>query len=86
MDFGDAVSSLGASITSPAKLAFIGFCVLVYADKIKIEEWEFVVFAIVFFIFQVLHDDFARILLNKRAELQADKARRRAGFPERAPQ
>jgi hypothetical protein len=78
MSFGETLSSLGTSITSPAKIAFIGYVVLAYTGKICTSKWEFIVFAFVFFVAQVLHDDYARILLNRRAELQAKKAHRKA--------
>ena len=78
MSFGEALSSLGASITSPAKLAFIGYVVLAYKGKIPSSKWEFIAIATVFLFAQVLHDDYARIWLNRRAELQAEKARRNA--------
>ena len=79
MNLGDALSSFGASITSPAKLAFIGYVILAYTGKISTSKWEFVAIAAVFFALQVLHDDYARIWLNRRAELQAERARRKLG-------
>ncbi len=67
MSASDAIASLGASITSPAKLGFIGYVVLAFGDRIKTSKWEFLVVAMFFFL-QVGHDDYLRIRLNKLAE------------------
>jgi hypothetical protein len=76
VNLGDALSSFGASITSPAKLAFIGYVVLAYTDKISTSKWEFIAIAVILLALQVLHDDYGRICLNKLAERQAEKASR----------
>ncbi len=68
MGLADSIGSLGGSITSPAKLAFIGYVLLAYTGKIETSRWEFITIAVAFFILQVLHDDFARIWLNERAK------------------
>ena len=78
MSFGEALASVGSSITSPAKIAFIGYVVLAYTGKISTSTWEFIAVAVIFFIVQVLHDDYARIWLNKKAELQAEVSRAEA--------
>ena len=78
MDFGQTVSAVGASFTSPAKLAFVGYVVLAYHRDITTSTWQFIFVALVFFFLQVLHDDYVRIWLNKKAELQADTARQAA--------
>ena len=64
-----AMTSLGATLTSPAKLAFAGFVVLVYTDKIipAPSLREFIVITALFIFIQVLHDDYLRILLNRCA-------------------
>jgi hypothetical protein len=80
VDIGEAVSSLGASITSPAKLAFIGYVVLVYAGKIPQQPtWLFIVIAVSFILTQVVHDDYLRILLNGKAKLQVEVESRKLG-------
>jgi hypothetical protein len=77
----ESLESLGSAITSPAKLAFVGYVILVATEKICSSRWEFLVVAIGFFMLQVYHDDYVRIRLNECARLKADKARR-AEFPE----
>ena len=65
----DAMTSLGAALTSPAKLAFAGYVILVYSGKISnVPLWQFLIVAGVFFLLQVFHDDYLRIVLNRRAE------------------
>jgi hypothetical protein len=78
MSIGDALSSIPSAVTSPAKLAFIAYVILAYAGKITTSKSEFIAITLLFFAFQVLHDDYVRIWLNKKAELQADKARQKA--------
>lgn len=78
---GDAVTSLGAAITSPAKLGFLGYVVLAYSGKIETSRLEFLAVAAVFFALQVFHDDYARIRLNECARLRAAKAYK-AAFPQ----
>ena len=73
MGFSDTLGSVGASITSPAKLAFIGYVVLAYAGKIATSTLQLLIVASVFFVLQVIHDDYLRILLNRLAELKAAK-------------
>lgn len=70
---GDAVASIGSSITSPAKLGFAGYVLLVYAGRFETSKCEFLVVAIVFFCLQVAHDDWLRIVLNKYAERKGQK-------------
>ncbi len=73
MGISDTVGSLGASITSPAKLAFIGYVVLAYAGKVATSTLQFLIVASVFFVLQVIHDDYLRVLLNRFAELKVAK-------------
>jgi hypothetical protein len=66
--FTDSMTSLGAALTSPAKLAFAGFVILAYNGKISgLSFCKFLVVAAVFFAVQVVHDDFLRIVLNRKA-------------------
>jgi hypothetical protein len=71
MGISDTLGSLSASITSPAKFAFIGYVVLAYAGKVATSTLQFLLVASVFFVLQVIHDDYLRILLNRSAELKA---------------
>src|SRR3972149_7962113 len=41
MDFAQSMSSVGASVTSPAKLAFVGYVVLAYHRDITTSAWQF---------------------------------------------
>lgn len=66
--FTDSMTSLGAALTSPAKLAFAGFVILAYNGKISgLSFRKFLVVAAVFLFVQVVHDDFLRIVLNRWA-------------------
>jgi hypothetical protein len=60
----EALASLGNSITSPAKLAFVGYVVLAYAGKIGTSTCQFIAVALVFFFLQISHDDCLRYALN----------------------
>jgi hypothetical protein len=64
---GKSADSLGKYIASPAKLAFIGYVVLVYGNRITTSKWEFFAVVAVFLFLQVWHDDYLRIRLNKHA-------------------
>ena len=64
MSAGDAISSIGSSITSPAKLAFVGYVLLLYKGIITTSKWEILAIAAVFFLTQIIHDDYLRIRLN----------------------
>jgi hypothetical protein len=81
MDASSGLAALGGSITSPAKIAFVAYVVLAYHKTIETSRWEFLTLAVVFITLQVIHDDYFRIVLNKCAELDAEKARRKAGLP-----
>jgi hypothetical protein len=60
--------SLGDALTSPAKLAFAGYVILVYKGAIcGVSLCRFLVVAVLFIVVQVIHDDWGRILLNRWA-------------------
>jgi hypothetical protein len=66
---GQALASLGSAITSPAKIAFVGYVVLVYIGKIRPPAmWEFMLIILCFLAVQIGHDDYLRIVLNKKAQ------------------
>jgi hypothetical protein len=70
---GDAVASLGAALTSPAKLAFAGYVILVALGVIKnVEAWHFYVATGMFLGVQIFHDDYWRKVLNDKADLKRD--------------
>jgi hypothetical protein len=70
---GDAVASLGAALTSPAKLAFASYVILAALGIIKIgESWHFYVATGIFLFVQILHDDYLRKVLNDKADLKRD--------------
>jgi hypothetical protein len=69
----DAMTSLGAAITSPAKLAFAGFVILAYRGTIHPSRCQFLIVAGLFILVQVFHDDFLRIVLNRAALALAEK-------------
>jgi hypothetical protein len=65
---GEAMESIGKSLTSPAKLAFAGFVILAYRGALcDVTLWKFAVVAVLFIALQALHDDFLRIILNRYA-------------------
>jgi hypothetical protein len=68
MSISDAVGSLGSSITSPAKLGFVAYVVLAYSGKVATSTRQFFVVVVLFFLLQVFHDDYLRIVLNRLAE------------------
>jgi hypothetical protein len=77
---GDGVASLGAALTSPAKIAFAGYIVVVYKGALGvISWWQFVLVSGMFVLVQAFHDDFVRILLNRWAYGIAKKS----GWPEK---
>jgi len=80
MDASSGSAALGASITSPAKIAFVAYAILAYSGKIHTSLCQFIIVAFFFFVLQVAHDDYLRIVLNRCAELRSDKARRNEGF------
>jgi hypothetical protein len=63
----DAMTSLGAALTSPAKLAFAGFVILAYRGTIHPSLCQFLVAGVLFIGVQIIHDDFLRIVLNRKA-------------------
>jgi uncharacterized membrane protein len=72
---GGAIAAL-AALTSPAKLAFGAYVLLVYIDKLpKPTALGFVGVVLLFFVAQVFHDDYARILLNNLANRQVPPPR-----------
>ncbi len=72
--FGDAMASLGAALTSPAKLAFAGYVILAYKGAVaSVSLSQFLIIATVFLVVNILHDDFCRILLNRWAYGIAEK-------------
>ena len=63
------MTSLGAALTSPAKLAFAGYVILAYSGRIHDGSLcQVLVVAGVFILLQVFHDDYFRIVLNRWAE------------------
>ena len=68
MSVSDAVGSLGSSITSPAKLIFIAYVALAYTGKVATSRSDFFWVAFIFFVLQVGHDDYLRMLLNGLAK------------------
>jgi len=74
---GDAMASLGTAITSPAKLAFAAY-IIVLAVKPEIlhaSACQFFLVVLFFLAIQILHDDFLRILLNGIGDLRNDVRR-----------
>lgn len=62
------MASLGAALTSPAKLAFAGYVILAYRGAIPVSLCQFLFVAALFLLVQVGHDDFLRIVLNRWAD------------------
>lgn len=72
------IAALAAALTSPAKLGFAAYVLLVYTDKLpRPSVTGFVLIVITFLIIQVVHDDYARILLNNLANRQIPPASRK---------
>ncbi len=67
MGMAEATQSAGSVITSPAKLAFAAYVLLAYSGKVPTSRVEIVLAAAVFVVVQIFHDDYLRIVLNRRA-------------------
>ena len=65
--FGGVVTTLGTALTSPAKIAFVAYVVLVYVNRISTSTGQFLLIVLAVLFFQVFHDDYLRIVLNKAA-------------------
>lgn len=63
----DAIGGLAWTLTSPAKLAFAGYIILAYKGMIAVSLWQFFIVAGLFVALQMFHDDYFRIVLNRRA-------------------
>jgi len=65
----EKLSKLHATLFSPFKTLFIGYVILVSLGKISVSGfWEFFGISVIIMIFEIGHNDFLRILLNKQAE------------------
>ena len=63
------LSKLPATLFSPFKTLYIGYVILIIWDKITISGfWEFFWVSMIIMIFEIGHNDFLRIILNKQAE------------------
>lgn len=63
------LSDLPKTLFSPFKTLYIGYIILVALDKILVSGfWEFFGISIVIMIFEIGHNDFLRVILNKQAE------------------
>jgi hypothetical protein len=62
------VSNAPATLFSPAKLVYIGYVVLAGLDRIPVSAWQFIIISLAFLAVQIWHDDYYRIVLNRRAE------------------
>jgi hypothetical protein len=79
----EGLAAIGSAITSPAKLAFVGYVILAACGKISTSRWEFLGTAIMFFVLQVGHDDWLRIVLNDCVALRGERAKARCvQYPE----
>ncbi len=62
------LSDLPKTLFSPFKTLFIGYILLIAIGKITIAGfWEFFGISIIIIIFEIFHNDFLRIILNKQA-------------------
>jgi hypothetical protein len=63
------MGDIAKNLTSPAKLAFAGYVLLVYSGHISHPSpWRFLAIVALFCVAQVFHDDWLRIVLNRCAE------------------
>ncbi len=65
------MKDLAANLTSPLKLAFGAYVLLVYSDHLCPPWWVHVIVGLLFVFGQVWHDDYWRIRLNHRADIDA---------------
>ncbi len=73
---GDAVASLAAAITSPAKLAFVAYVILAASPSRthEVSLYQFFIVTALFLVVQIWHDDYLRAVLNYAADLKGRKA------------
>lgn len=64
MNLGDLPSALFSS----AKMIFIGFVVLAALCKMHVPLCVFILFSVCFFFFEIAHNDYGRICLNRLAK------------------
>jgi hypothetical protein len=56
-----------SNLTSPAKLAFAAYILLVYHGDVHPQWWITLAVFVAFILLQIFHDDYWRLLLNNRA-------------------
>jgi hypothetical protein len=59
-----------STLFSPARMAFVGYIFLVYHGVLGPRRWWLI--TLLFFLAEILHDDFLRIALNKWGDRLAD--------------
>lgn len=63
------LAELARNVTSPAKIAFVGYVILVFKyPEMRPPWWLFLVIAFGFVLVQAAHDDWLRIWLNRLGE------------------
>lgn len=61
------IGAIAKAITSPAKLAFVGYVTLAALGRFPVTASQFFVVTAIFLFIQIGHDDYLRIKLNKWA-------------------
>ena len=62
--FGDLPSQL----FSPAKMIFTAYVIGISLEKITTSKCEFLLVSMIFFVFEIYHNDYLRIILNAKAK------------------
>lgn len=60
--------NLPSDLFSPARIAYIGYIVLVSVGKLDISYCCFFLVSVIFLIIEILHNDYLRIILNGKAK------------------
>ena len=60
--------NMPATLFSPAKIVYVGFLVLAGLERIRPSAWVYVLVSVLFIAVEVIHNDYIRILLNRKAE------------------
>ena len=62
------MGKIAPQLLSPGRIAFVGYLVAIYLGKVETTKAEFLIVSVLYLLIDILHNDYIRIWLNKRAE------------------
>jgi len=68
-------NNLPEQLFSPAKIIYLGYLLSIYFDKYSFNGKNFIIASVIFFIFEIIHNDFLRIWLNHKACKECQKCK-----------